>query len=210
MFLLFVFITLTLSPVSIYIILYPPYTQFPNVTWRRAGVPDRKFVKNYTFFPTQPWLPVFLVFITRDAYLRYCSWNCISLHEKIDTLRVLSSSRNIDLILLMETGLSCKMDDRELSLKEYSRLRRDRCIGIHGQMAAFIKSSLSYETLADPMSGEDQLELLAFKVNGPRYTQLDVILVYRPPQSIFISIYYFKRKTSRGHADPNPAPYWRL
>ncbi len=76
------------------------------------------------------------------------------------------------------------MDDRELSLKGYSRVRRDRCIGIHGGMAAFIKSSLSYETLADPMSGEEQLELLAFKVNGPRHTQLDVILVYS--QSLYL------------------------
>ncbi len=26
-------------------------SEFSNVTWRRAGVPDRKFVKNYTFVP---------------------------------------------------------------------------------------------------------------------------------------------------------------
>ncbi len=37
---------------------------------------------------------------------------------------------------------------------------------IHGGVAAFIKSSLSYETLADQMSGEEQLEFLAFKVYG--------------------------------------------
>ncbi len=41
------------SSLSIYIIplLYPLYTQFSNVNWRRARVPDRKFVKNNTFFP---------------------------------------------------------------------------------------------------------------------------------------------------------------
>ncbi len=54
-------------------------------------------------------------------------------------------------------------------------------MGIHGGVAASIKTSLSYEILADPMSGEEQLELLAFRVHGPRPTQLDVILVYRPP-----------------------------
>ncbi len=51
----------------------PLYAQFSNVTWRRTGVPDRKFVKKIYLFPTQPWLPVFLEFITRDAYLCYHS-----------------------------------------------------------------------------------------------------------------------------------------
>ncbi len=74
-------------------------------------------------------------------------------------LRVLTASRNIDVILLTETWLSCEIYDRELSLKGYSLLRRDRRIGIHGGVATFIKSSLSYETLANPMSCEEQLEL---------------------------------------------------
>ncbi len=84
--------------------------------------------------------------------------NCKSLYEKIDVLRVLTASRNVDVILLTKTWLSCKIGDRELSLKGHSLLRRDRRIGIHGGKAAFIKLSLSYETLADPMSGEEQLE----------------------------------------------------
>ncbi len=86
-------------------------------------------------------------------------------------LRFLTASRNTDVILLTETWLSCKIDDRELSLKGCSLLRRDRRIGIHGGVAAFIKSSLSYEILADPMSGEEQLELFAFKLHRPRQTQ---------------------------------------
>ncbi len=92
-------------------------------------------------------------------------------------LRVLTASRNIDVILLTEIWLSCKIDDQELSLNGYSLLLRDRRMGIHGGVAAFIKTSISYEILADPMSGEEQLELLAFRVHGPRQTQLDVILV---------------------------------
>ncbi len=36
---------------------------------KRLEVKEKK-----VFFPTQPWLPVFLVFITRDAYLRYYSY----------------------------------------------------------------------------------------------------------------------------------------
>ncbi len=95
-------------------------------------------------------------------------------------VKPITASSNIDVILLTETWLSCKIDDRELSLKGYSLLRRDRRIGIHGGVAAIIKSSLRYETLADPMSGDEQLELLAFKLHGPRQTQLDAILVYRP------------------------------
>ncbi len=116
-------------------------------------------------------------------------------------LWVFTASRNTDVILLTETWLSCKIDERELSLKGYSLLCRDRRVGIHGGVAAFIKSSLSYEILADPMSGEEQLELLAFKLHGPRQTQLHVILVYRPPKSIFQLKYLFDRKISRGYAD---------
>ncbi len=111
-------------------------------------------------------------------------------------LRVLTASRNIDIILITESWLSSKIDDRELSLTGYSLLRRDRRIGIHCGVEAFIKSSLSYETLADQMSGEEQLELFAFKLHRPRQTQYHVILVYRPPQSIFQL-----RNTSRGYAD---------
>ncbi len=74
-------------------------------------------------------------------------------------LRVLTPSRNIDVILLTETWLSCKIDDKELCVNGYSLLRRDRRMGIHGGVAAFIKTSLSYEILADPISGEEKLEL---------------------------------------------------
>ncbi len=59
--------------------------------------------------------------------------------EKIDTLRVLSASKNIDIILLTKNWLSCKIYGSEASLKEYSFLRRDRRIGIHGGIAAFKK-----------------------------------------------------------------------
>ncbi len=97
-------------------------------------------------------------FVSKLGTLSFYYTNCRSLYGKIDMLRVLTASRNTDVILLTETWLSCKTDDRELSLKGYSLLRRDRRIGIHGGVAAFIKSSLSCETLADPMSGEEQLE----------------------------------------------------
>ncbi len=50
-------------------------------------------------------------------------------------------------------------------------------------MAAFMKSTLSHETVADTC--DDQLEVLAFKINGPREIQLDIIVVYRPPSQSF-------------------------
>ncbi len=61
----------------------------------------------------------------------------------------------------------------------YSLLRRDRTKGVHGEVAAFIKSAFSHGTVAD--SRDDQLEVLAFKIYGPREIQLDIIVVYRPP-----------------------------
>ncbi len=50
-------------------------------------------------------------------------------------------------------------------------------------MAAFIKSTFSHETVAD--SWDDQLEVLAFKIYGPREIQLDIIVVYGPPSQLF-------------------------
>ncbi len=58
-----------------------------------------------------------------------------------------------------------------------SLLRRDRRIGAHGGVAAFIKSTLSHETVVDSISWDDQLEELAFKIY--------VIVVYRPPNHSF-------------------------
>ncbi len=78
-------------------------------------------------------------------------------------LRALTVSRNIDVIIAMETWLSCQIDDSEL--KAYSLLHRDCSIGIHGGAAAFIKSSLSYETVADPKSWDEQIEILASKIH---------------------------------------------
>ncbi len=100
------------------------------------------------------------------------------LYGKIDMLRALTVSRNIDVIIVMKTWLSCQIDDSEL--KAYSLLRRDRSIGIHGGAAAFIKPSLSYETVADSMSWNEQIEILAFKIHRLRNTPLDIIVVYAP------------------------------
>ncbi len=78
-------------------------------------------------------------FMCRLGTLSFYYTNCRSLYGKFDMLRVLTASRNIDVILLTETWLSCKIDDKELSLNGYSLLRRDRRMGIHGGVAAFIK-----------------------------------------------------------------------
>ncbi len=100
----------------------------------------------------------------------------------MDMLRALTASRNIDVIVLAETWPSSQIEDNELTMIGYSFLRRDRRIGVHGGVAAFIESTFSHETFAD--SRDDQLEVLAFKIYGPREIQLDIIVVYRsPPQA---------------------------
>ncbi len=100
-------------------------------------------------------------------------------------LRALPVSRNFDVIIVMKTWLFCQIDDNELSLKAYSLLHRDRSIGIHGGAAAFIKSSLSYETVADLMSWDEQMEILASKIRGLRNTPLDIIVVHAPSSQYF-------------------------
>ncbi len=64
-------------------------------------------------------------------------------------LRALTASRNIDVIVLTETWLSSQIEDSELTLSGYSLLRRDRRIGVHWRVAAFLKSTLGQETVAD-------------------------------------------------------------
>ncbi len=110
--------------------------------------------------------------------------NCRCLFGKMDMLRALTASRNIDVIVLTEAWLSSQIEVNELILSGYSLLRRDRRIGVHGGVAAFIKSPLSHETVDDTTSWDDQL-VLAFKIYGPRDIQLDIIVVYRPPSQAF-------------------------
>ncbi len=87
-------------------------------------------------------------------------------------LRALTASRNINVIVLTETWLSSQIEDSEFTMSGYSLLRRDRRIGVHGGVAAFIKYTFSHETVAD--SRDDQLEVLAFKIYGPREIQLNI------------------------------------
>ncbi len=96
-------------------------------------------------------------------------------------LRALTASRNIDVIVLTETWLSSQIEDSELTMSGHSRLRRDRRIGVHGGVAAFIKPTFSHENVADSISCHDKLEVLAFKIHGAKDVQLDIIVVYRPP-----------------------------
>ncbi len=57
------------------------------------------------------------------------------------------------------------------------------------------------------MFGEEQLKLLAFRVHGPRHTQLDVILVYRPPsQSLTLDTFLIERRQVVVQTK-KPAPY---
>ncbi len=79
------------------------------------------------------------------------------------------------LTMLVEVIVWCQF----ITMSGYSLLRRDRRIGVHGGVATFIKSTFSHETVAD--SRDDQSEVLAFKIYGPREIQLDIIVVYRPP-----------------------------
>ncbi len=116
--------------------------------------------------------------IHRLETLTFYYTNCRSRYGKMDMLRALTASGNIDVIVLTETWLSSQIEDSELPMSGYSLLRRDRRIGVHGGVAAFIKSTFSHETVADTC--DDQLEILAFKIYGPREIQLDIIVVYRP------------------------------
>ncbi len=90
----------------------------------------------------------------------------------MDMLRALTASPNMDVIVLTATWLSSQIEDSGLSLSGYSLLQRDRRIGVHGGVAAFIKSTFSHETFGDTISWDDQLEVLAFNIYGPRDIQL--------------------------------------
>ncbi len=45
--------------------------------------------------------------------------------------------------------------------------------------AAFIKFTFSHQTVAELISWDNQLEVLAFKIYGPMGIRLDMIVVYR-------------------------------
>ncbi len=151
---------------------------YHNVRWAKSSNPE---VLNTTSGITTGNL----AHINRLGTLTFYYTNCRSLYGKMDTLRALTASWNIDIIVLREIWLSSQIEDSELTLSGCSLLRRDRRIGVHGGVAAFMKSTFSHETVADSISWDDQLEVLAFKIYGPMEIQLDIIVVYSSPSQSF-------------------------
>ncbi len=74
-----------------------------------------------------------LAHINRFGTLTFYYTNWRRLYGKMDMLRALTSSRNIDAVVLTMTWLSSLMEDSELTLSGYSLIRRDRRIGVHGE-----------------------------------------------------------------------------
>ncbi len=68
--------------------------------------------------------------------------------------------------------------------RRLSFLRRDHSIAAQGGVAVFIKAALSYETVANSVSWDEQLEVFAFKIHGPRNMLLDAVVVLGPLSNI--------------------------
>ncbi len=98
-------------------------------------------------------------------------------------LRTLTASPDIDIVLLTEVWLSCRVGDSELTLKDYSLLRRDLNIWVYGGVVTPIKSTIGYDAGAESISWGDQLSVFALKVLGPRKTVLGIAVLYRPLQA---------------------------
>ena len=75
----------------------------------------------------------------------------MSIAPKIDEVREVLKNLNVDLGCFVETGLREYIPDQIVSAVGYKLIRRDRCVGQHGGVYAYIRKTVRYQTpVADP------------------------------------------------------------
>ena len=109
----------------------------------------------------------------------------MSLAPKIDEVRNVSNTNNLDIICIVESWLQNHIHDNVVHINNYNLIRRDRKTSIHGGVCAYIRKTIKFQTLND-LSNED-FEALWLNLNPSRLPRgiSNIILgvVYHPPSA---------------------------
>ena len=71
--------------------------------------------------------------------------NVMSIAPKIDEVREVLKERNVDLGCFVETWLQEHIPDQIVSTAGYNLIRRDRCVGQHDGVCAYIRKAIRYQ-----------------------------------------------------------------
>ena len=100
---------------------------------------------------------------------------------RLDELKFLVSSTNIDILCLTETWLKPKHMNSTLEIAGYQPpIRRDRLVRRGGGVAIYVRNGLALSPIS--LSGSDMdIECLGVRVDLPKQTKLLVFVAYCPP-----------------------------
>ena len=73
--------------------------------------------------------------------------NVMSIAPKIDEIREVLSNLNVDLGCFVETWLQEHIPDQIVAAAGYNLIRRDRCVGQHGGVCAYMRKTIKYHVL---------------------------------------------------------------
>ena len=90
----------------------------------------------------------------------------MSLAPKIDEVRNVSNTNNLDIICIVESWLQNHIHDNIVHINNYNLIRQDRKTSIHGGVCACIRKTIKFQTLND-LSNED-FEALWLNLNPSR------------------------------------------
>ena len=73
--------------------------------------------------------------------------NVMSMAPKIDEIREVLGNSNVDLGCFVETWLQEHIPDQIVAAAGYNLIRRDRCVGQHGGVCAYVRKTIKYQVL---------------------------------------------------------------
>ena len=114
----------------------------------------------------------------RRKGLTMASLNVNSIIPKIDEIRSLVKNENIDILAINETKIDHKIDDRLISLEDFSLCRYDRSRQ-GGGVALYVRNTVRFKPRVDLPN--KSLELICIEVEPPNSNPFFVIVWYRPP-----------------------------
>ena len=106
------------------------------------------------------------------------SLNVNSLITKIDEIRLLVKNEKIDILAINETNIDHKIDDRLISLEDFSLCRYDRSRQ-GGGIALYVRNTVRFKPREDLPN--KSLELICIEVEPPNSNPFIVIAWYRSP-----------------------------
>ena len=109
--------------------------------------------------------------------------NFIFIAPKIDEIRVVLNNLNVDLGCFVETWVQEHITDQTVSAAGYNLIRRDRCVGQHGGVCAYIRKIIKYQVLENLFDAKFEVLWLTLRPPGLSRGIPNIILgvVYHPP-----------------------------